>query len=74
MNTKNNIAPLDGGIPPRSARFTDESIFAERFVIMRGQDYYMRVFHSGSSEFVRFDETAKKWVFLCFPAEGDRPA
>ena len=74
MNTKNNIAPPADAIPPGSARFEGESVFTERFVIMRGQDYYMRVFHSGASEFVRYDEAAKKWVFLCFPAEGGQSA
>jgi hypothetical protein len=54
--------------PPRSERFTGEQIFTERYVKMRGNDYYMRVFYDGSSEFIRFDEAAKKWVFLLFPA------
>ena len=55
-------------IPPRGQRFKDAQIFTERFVIMRGDDYYMRLFSDGSSEFVRFDARAKRWVFLCFPA------
>ncbi len=59
---------LQRTIPPRGKRFINETVFTERFVIMRGLDYYMRQFYSGSTEFVRFDETAKKWVYLCFPA------
>lgn len=55
--------------PRRSIQFKDKHIFAEHYVIMRGQTYYMRLFYDGSSEFVRYDETAKKWVFLCFPPE-----
>ncbi|MDR3318278.1 MAG: hypothetical protein LBS99_02460 [Clostridiales bacterium] len=53
---------------PRSSRFKDAQVFTERYVKMRGNDYYMRVFYDGSSEFIRFDETAKKWVFVLFPA------
>ena len=55
-------------IPPMGQRFKDAQIFTERFVIMRGYDYYMRLFSDGSSEFVRYDTQAKKWIFLCFPA------
>jgi hypothetical protein len=43
-------------------------IFVARFVKMRGTDYYMRLFESGESEFVRYDTDAGKWIFLCFPA------
>ena len=55
-------------IPPRGKRLDGETIFAERFVVMRGLDYYMRQFYNGSTEFVRFDETARKWVYLYFVA------
>jgi hypothetical protein len=75
MNKKNTPAAQDTAnainkfaIPPRSTRFKDAQVFTERFVRMRGNDYYMRVFDNGGSEFVRYDERAKKWVFLCFPA------
>jgi hypothetical protein len=54
--------------PPRSNRFKNLTIFTERAVKMQGDGYYMRVFYDGSSEFIRFDEAAKKWVFLLFPA------
>jgi hypothetical protein len=53
---------------PRSSRFKDARIFTEHYVKMRGNDYYMRVFYDGSSEFVRYDAQAGKWVFLCFSA------
>lgn len=56
-------------VPPRSQRFAEAKVFTERFVIMRGVDYYMRLFYDGSSEFVRYDKQAKKWVFLCFPPD-----
>jgi hypothetical protein len=75
MNNKTTPAAQDTAnainkfaIPPRGQRFKDAQIFTERFVIMRGDDYYMRLFSDGSSEFVRYDEQAKKWIFLCFPA------
>lgn len=55
-------------IPPRGQRFKNSKIRAEQFVIMRDDDYYMRQFCDGSCEFVRFDDSANKWVFLCFPA------
>jgi hypothetical protein len=32
----------------------DAQIFTEHYVKMRGNDYYMRVFYDGSSEFIRF--------------------
>jgi len=57
------------GIPPRGERFKDLTVFAERYVIMRGLDYYMRLFHDGSSEFVRFDTQSGRWFFLNFPPE-----
>jgi hypothetical protein len=72
--TTKRIATISGKLapdlmqPPRSERFTGEQIFTERYVKMHGNDYYMRLFHNGASEFVRFDTTAKKWVFLLFPA------
>ena len=59
---------LDMTTPPRSKRFEGETVFTERFVMMHGKDYYMRLFYSGSSEFVRYDGATKKWIFLCFPA------
>ena len=38
-------------IPPRNPVFTDARIFTERFVIMRGTDYYLRLFYDGSTDF-----------------------
>ena len=64
------IEPLENEIPPRSPKYKDLKIFAEKFVLMRGQKYYMRQFYDGSSEFVAFDYSFKKWIFLCFPAEN----
>jgi hypothetical protein len=59
-------------LPPRSSRFKELTVFTERAVKMQGDGYYMRVFENGSAEFVRYDETTKKWVFLCFPCvRGD---
>ena len=55
-------------IPPRGSSFENETIFIERFVVMRGLDYYLRQFHSGSAEFSRYDEKSKKWIYLYFPA------
>jgi hypothetical protein len=66
MGRENSI---NNNKPPRSAQFEDKTIFVEHYIIMRGLTYYMRLFSDGSSEFVRYDETAKKWVFLCFPPE-----
>ena len=71
MGNKNlatsSVATMRAGtVPPRSKRFANAKIFAERFVVMRGQDYYMRVYTDDSSEFVRFDEKAGKWVHLIF--------
>ena len=56
-------------IPPRGKRFDSYEIFTERFVIMRGSIYYMRVFKDDSVEFSSYDEKAKKWIFLNFPSE-----
>lgn len=64
--TANNVQTLV--IPPRGKQFKNAKILAEKFVILRDDDYYMRQFCDGSCEFVRFDDSANKWVFLCFPA------
>jgi hypothetical protein len=54
--------------PPTSVENKELKIFSERYVRMRGRDYYLRVFSDGTGEFVRFDTEAGKWVFLIFPA------
>ena len=53
---------------PSSRENAGKQIFTKEFVAMNGHDYLMRVFYDGSSEFVRFDTAAKKWVVLIFPA------
>ena len=57
-------------LPPVSSRNKDKQIFCQRYVKMRGENYYLRVFSDGWSEFARYDETAKKWVHLHFPPES----
>jgi len=60
---------INNNEPPISIHSTNKQIFSKHYVIMREMTYYMRLFYDGSSEFVRYDDTAKKWVFLCFPPE-----
>jgi len=59
-------------LPPRSRANEGREIFTERYVIMRGGCYYLRVFSDGNSELSRYDAAAKKWVFLCFPPDKKR--
>lgn len=56
-------------VPPRGKHFDGYKVFTERFVIIRGAVYYMRVFKDDSMELSTYDEKSKKWIYLCFPSE-----
>lgn len=55
-------------IPPTSITDKNLTIFSQRYIRLNNIDYYLRVFSNGIAEYTRFDTTAKKWVFLIFPA------
>ena len=69
MDEVENIAITKEEFPPRSDRFQGLQIFTERRVIMRGLDYFMRVYIDGSVEFIRYDKPSGRWFYLCFPPE-----
>ena len=54
-------------VPPTSVTDKNKSIFSERYVRMRGLDYYLRVFLDGSAEYTRFDKESGMWVHLILP-------
>lgn len=51
---------------PINEENADKAIVDQGYVRIRNIRYYMRKFDDGSAELVRFDESAKKWVFLMF--------
>lgn len=51
---------------PRSEEYDGKMIAEIGFVIIEGTYYFKRIFFDGSSELVRYDFKARKWIVLCF--------
>lgn len=51
---------------PRSEEYADKTIVETGFMCIRGTYYFKRIFSDGCAELVRYDQSAEKWVILCF--------
>ena len=57
----------DNIIPPLDNDSQDKKIFVERWVLMHDKQFYLRQFYDGTVQLSRYDEFAKKWIYLEFP-------
>ena len=49
---------------PKSDR--DEDPVETGYIFIGGIYYYKRIYNDGCAELVRYDESAQKWIILCF--------
>lgn len=59
---------------PKSAGNGNKEIAVEDFEFLYGHSYLRRIYADDSADLTRFDDTAKMWVVLQFPAKVEPDA
>ena len=58
----------ESGIP-KSDR--NEDPIETGYIFIGGIYYYKRIYHDGCAELVRYDESVRKWIILCFTNKAE---